>query len=121
MYLRYDRSIASSTAVSIGRIINGIAANPMHVGSHLPAIPGTLARLDRCPAAHVILLITKPGIITDANICQINTSPAVFIAGTIRWSSTGFCNEASKYKIRKMQGSLQTYLFQNQIHLPGMF
>lgn len=84
--------MAWSTAVSIGRIINGIAANPMHVGSHLPAIPGILARLDRCPAAHVMRLITNPGIMTDANICHTNTSPAVFIAGTIRWSPIGFCN-----------------------------
>lgn len=88
--------MAWSTAVSIGRIINGIAASPMHVGSHLPRIPGTFARLDRCPAAHVMRLITNPGIITDANICQINTSPADFMAGTMRWSSMGFC-EGGKY------------------------
>lgn len=72
--------MAWSTAVSIGRMMKGIAANPKHVGNHFRAIPGNLVRFERIPAPHVMRLITNPGIITDANICHANTSPAVLAA-----------------------------------------
>lgn len=83
MYLRYVRSIAWSTIVSIGRIMNGMAARPMQVGNHFRAIPGNWLRFDTIPAPHVIRLITKPGMITEANICQIKTSAAVLAAADI--------------------------------------
>lgn len=68
-------------AKSIGLMINGIALNPMHVGAHFRAKLLTLEFCINFPAVHVIRLITRPGIITDANICHRNTSPAVFTAG----------------------------------------
>lgn len=60
--------------------MNGIVANPMHVGNHLRAIPGSFDRLERIPALHVTRFITNPGIITDASICHTNTSPAALAA-----------------------------------------
>lgn len=72
--------MAWSTPVSIGFIMNGMAARPMHVGNHFRAIPGNWLRLDNKPVPHVIRLITKPGMITEANICQIKTSAAVLAA-----------------------------------------
>lgn len=64
----------------MGRIINGIVANPTQVGNHLRAIPGSFVRFERIPVPHVMRLITNPGITTEASICHIKTSPAVLAA-----------------------------------------
>lgn len=75
----------------MGFIISGMASRPMQVGNHLRAIPGAfLLRFTRMPAPHVMRLITNPGIMTDANICHRNTSPAIFAADIIWWPPTIF-------------------------------
>lgn len=70
--------------------MNGIVANPMHVGNHFRAIPGSFDRFARMPAPHVTRLITKPGIITDASICHTKTSPAALAAVEIVWPPNTF-------------------------------
>lgn len=55
-------------------------ASPMHVGAHLRANPLTFAFFKSFPAAHVIRLITSPGMATEANICHRNMSPALIVA-----------------------------------------
>lgn len=89
----------------------------MQVGNHLPAIPGNFARFVKCPAPHVMRLITNPGIITDANICHTNTSPAVFTADSSRWSPMGFC----KMNQNDLQSGHNLPFSQSKKHLPGMF
>lgn len=85
-----------SMAASMGRIINGITAKPIHVGSHFLATFGNLEFLHASPANQVTRFITIPGMITDANICQRKTSPATFIAGNSLLSPvrSGFCKNA---------------------------
>lgn len=81
--------------------MNGMAARPMHVGNHFLATGGSFDRLQAWPANQVSRLITMPGTMTDANICQRNTSPATFIAGTnlLPPTSSGFCWRENANKI----------------------
>ena len=67
---RYTRSMKTSTPWSIGSTISGIAARPHTVGAHTDG--GVVMRCE----AHTMRLIVKPGIATDASVCQTRVSAA---------------------------------------------
>ena len=67
---RYTRSMKTSTPWSIGSTISGIAARPHTVGAQTDG--GVVMRCE----AHTMRLIVKPGIATDASVCQTSVSAA---------------------------------------------
>lgn len=80
--------------------MNGIEASPTQVAPHFRGIPFTLASFKSFPVPHVIRLIIAPGIATEANICQRNTSPAIPAAGFAPPpNKAGFCDFFYKISI----------------------
>lgn len=69
-------SMRKSTDLSMGLIINGIAANPIPVTVHFRILGGKAVVFlkTKLDSLHSLLMV-NPGIATDANPCHINVSP----------------------------------------------